>query len=307
MLLLYPITANALEPVKWNQQYQNYIDQYRDIAICEMLEHGIPASITLAQGLLESGAGTSDLSRKGNNHFGIKCHDWTGPSMTRDDDERNECFRVYDSALDSYEDHSLFLKRSRYQSLYSLSRTDYVGWAKGLKKCGYATNPNYAQLLIDIIRCYNLDELDHAKSYNMANIPRSGKLLAAAPSKFHKTNSKISLEHRVYMNNKNYYVIARNGDSFRSIAKEFGLSYRKVASYNERNRKEMLSTGDIVYLEKKRKKADKMFKKHPHTVQAGESMYDIAQRYGIRLKYLYKKNKLSPDYTPQVGDKLRVY
>ena len=295
-------------PVKWNQRYQTYIDTYRDLAIYEMLQYNIPASITLAQGLLESGAGNSTLSRKGNNHFGIKCHGWTGRTMHQDDDEAGECFRVYDSPFDSYEDHSLFLLRPRYKRLFSLRRTDYVGWAKGLKDCGYATNPRYAQLLIDIIRCYNLNDLDKETRYNASNIRKTGAGTPQTdmPKRFRHHTAEVQ-QHTVRMNNKNYYVVARQGDTFKSIAKEFDLSYRKIASYNERRKDDVLNAGDIVYLEKKKKKADKAFKKKPHIVQPGESMYTIAQLYGIRLKSLYKKNRLTPDYQLRVGDRLVVY
>lgn len=309
IILLIATAAYALEPVKWNQRYQNYIDRYRDIAIYEMLEHNIPASITMAQGLLESGAGDSELARKGNNHFGIKCHGWTGRSMSKDDDEKNECFRAYDSAFDSYEDHSRFLERPRYTKLFSLRRTDYEGWARGLKQCGYATNPRYAQLLIDIIRCYKLDALDRETTYNAANIrrPGSSSLTAQQQAKFHHNAQPTETEHIVRMNNRNYYVVARHGDTFESIAKEFGLSAKKIAKFNERSKKDALAEGDMVYFEKKRSKADKMFKKLPHTVRANESMYTIAQQYGISLKSLYKKNHLSPDYQLRIGDKIKVY
>ena len=300
--------CSANMPVKWNQRYQTYIDTYRDLAIYEMLQYNIPASITLAQGLLESGAGNSTLSRKGNNHFGIKCHGWTGRTMHQDDDEEGECFRVYDSPFDSYEDHSLFLLRPRYKRLFSLRRTDYVGWAKGLKECGYATNPRYAQLLIDIIRCYNLNVLDKETRYDASNIRKAGagKPQADMPKRFKHHTAQVR-QHTVRMNNKNYYVVARGGDTFKSIAEEFDLSYSKIAGYNERRKDDVLSAGDIVYLEKKKKKADKAFKKTPHTVQPGESMYSIAQLYGIRLKSLYKKNRLTPDYELRVGDRLVVY
>ena len=300
----------ALTPVKWNQRYQDYIDMYKDVAIYEMLKYNIPASITMAQGLLESGAGSSDLSRKGNNHFGIKCHDWTGPTMQHDDDARGECFRVYRSAFDSYEDHSLFLQRSRYKSLYSLRRTDYAGWAKGLKACGYATNPRYAQLLIDIINCYGLNKLDRETTYNAQNLNRLSAGSSAFSSSLDVPSNAIAQsvgEHVVKMNNRNYYVIARRGDTFRTIAKEFGLSYRKLAKYNERDKNTVLSEGDIVYLEKKRTKADKKYKKVPHIVKHGESMYSIAQMYGVRLKSLYKKNKLTIDDDIHVNDRIFVY
>lgn len=303
------LQVDALAPVKWNQKYQDYIDKYRDIAICEMLEHNIPASITLAQGLLESGAGESVLSTKGNNHFGIKSHGWGGPTMKKDDDKKDELFRVYESAYDSYEDHSRFLERPRYKELFSLRRTDYEGWARGLKKCGYATNPRYAQLLIDIIRCYNLSDLDRATSYNPANVRRPGSSMLAktTPTKFDRHISMVGNEHVVKMNNGNYYVIARQGDTFRSIANEFDLSYKKISRYNERNNDDVLDAGDIVYLEKKRSKADKMFKDNLHIAKAGESMYSIAQMYGVKLKSLYKKNHLSADYQLRVGDKIKVY
>ena len=304
VLLALPVFLMAQGSVKWNQRYQNYIDTYRDVAIYEMMKHGIPASITMAQGILESGAGESDLARKGNNHFGIKCHDWRGPSMKRDDDELGECFRVYASPFESFEDHSEFLKRPRYQRLFSLRQTDYVGWANGLKACGYATNPRYAQLLIDIIRRYNLDALDRETKYDEAALQRM------ASGVYTPTSSKgyfTAGGHSVKMCNRNYYVVARNGDTFRSIAKEFDVSYRKLAKYNERDKDDALRAGDIIYLEKKRTKADKSFKHRPHIVMPGESMYSIAQNYGVRLKSLYKKNGLSLDHTIRVGDRIKVY
>lgn len=300
-LLLLATTGTQVraQSIRWNQTYQNYIEQYKDIAIEQMLLHRIPASITLAQGLLESGAGKSALAAKGNNHFGIKCHDWTGPSMRVHDDMPNECFRVYNNPRESFEDHSKFLQRSRYQRLFNLGIRNYKGWARGLKACGYATSPTYAQRLIDIIETYQLDQYDRAKTYNKYMAAQMGK-----PSSSGYTPQTES--HRVYYNNKNYYVIARQGDTFRQIGKEFDVSYRKLARYNERDKKDILSAGDIVYLEKKRTKAEKEYKKRPHTIQPGESMYSIAQKYGIRLKYLYKRNDLTPDYTPRVGDTLKL-
>ncbi|MCM1079356.1 MAG: glucosaminidase domain-containing protein [Bacteroidales bacterium] len=309
LIILVSISLHllALPPVKWNQRYQSYIDKYKDIAIYEMLQYGIPASITLAQGVLESGAGGSELTRKGNNHFGIKCHDWTGPTTYHDDDESGECFRVYRSAFESYEDHSKFLGRSRYKRLFSLSRTDYKGWARGLKACGYATNPRYAQLLIDIIECYNLSSLDKAKSYNPANVKGCGTSVVTVGKVSSGKSSGSGTRHEVKMNNRNYYIIVRDGDTFKSIAKEFDISYRKLARYNERDRRDALYPGEIIYFEKKRTKADKKYKKRPHIVRAGESMYDISQKYGVRLKSLYKKNHMTPANTLHVGDRIKVY
>ena len=285
--------------MRWNSVYQEYIDQYKDLAIEEMLRYNIPASITLAQGIFESGAGRSELSVKGNNHFGIKCHGWTGRSVYHDDDARNECFRAYDNVLQSYEDHSKFLRYNvRYNSLFTLQRTDYRGWAQGLKACGYATNPRYADKLIELIELYKLYELDKATSYDKFMAKRGG---------YDKPVSQGMSLHPIKIYNKNYYIIARAGDTFKGIGEEIDISYRKIAKYNERDKHDVLHAGEIIYLKKKQKKADKAYKNRPHIVKAGESMYSIAQRYGIRLKSLYKKNHLSPDYQARVGDTLRVY
>lgn len=285
-LLSVPVTAQ----MKYSQQYQQYFDTYKDIAIEQMKRYHIPASITLAQGVLESGAGRSELALKGNNHFGIKCHGWTGRTVYHDDDENNECFRAYKNAYDSYEDHSKFLTTStRYSSLFQLKQTDYKGWARGLKACGYATNPRYAIQLIDIIQLYKLYEYDEGKSHGKTSV-YSGTM----PS------------HRVYEFNKNYYVIAKAGDTYRTIGEEFGVSYKKLAKYNENERDARLEEGEFVWLEKKRRNAPKEYKNRPHVVRGGESMYTIAQRYGIRLKYLYKMNDLTPDYRIKAGDVLRV-
>ena len=290
--------TGVLAQMKWNQRYQTYINQYRDLAIEQMLKFKIPASITLAQGLLESRAGYSELATKGNNHFGIKCHGWTGRKTYHDDDEAQECFRAYNNVYESYEDHSLLLSRQpRYRSLFSLDGDDYKGWAHGLKKCGYATSPTYAQKLIGIIELYKLQQYDKAKKYDRFMESRAYK---DSPS------AKGGILHPIHRYNKNYYIVVKQGDTFRSLGKELGLSYRKIAKYNERNKRDKLVVGETIYLKKKQKKADKTYKNRPHTVKPGESMYSIAQYYGMRVKSLYKKNGLSPDYVPKVGDKLRV-
>lgn len=295
--LLLVCTANNAQ-MRWNQSYQTYINQYKDLAIEQMLRYRIPASITLAQGLFESRAGQSDLARQGNNHFGIKCHNWTGPTQYHDDDARGECFRVYQDAKQSYEDHSLFLARqSRYSRLFNLSPTDYKGWAHGLKACGYATNPQYASKLIQIIELYKLNDYDKAKSYDRFMATHSG------------TDKPINAEgtlHPIHIFNENYYLYAREGDTFKSIGREVNISWRKLAKYNEMDKKTILHKGDIVYLKKKRKKAPKQYKKRPHTVMPGESMYTISQKYGIRLKNLYKMNHLSPDFQIRPGVLLKV-
>lgn len=299
LLVLFALTASlAGAQMKWNQRYQTYINQYRDLAIQQMLRYNIPASITLAQGLLESGAGNSELAARSNNHFGIKCHGWTGRKSYHDDDDTQECFRAYDNVYESFEDHSVLLStQPRYSSLFSLGRTDYKGWARGLKKCGYATSPTYAQKLIGIIELYKLHEYDRATKYDRFMEQRTYKDTPAA---------KGGMAHPIHAYNKNYYIVAREGDTFKSIGEELGLSYRKIAKYNERDKRDKLTAGEIIYLKKKQKKAEKVYKDRPHVVKAGDSMYSIAQYYGIRLKSLYKKNGLSPDYRIKVGDRLRV-
>ena len=285
--------------MKWNSAYQTYINQYKDLAIEQMLKYNIPASITLAQGLFESGAGRSRLALMGNNHFGIKCHGWTGRTISEDDDARGECFRAYDNALQSFDDHSRFLSNNtRYSRLFRLSRTDYKGWARGLKACGYATNPVYADKLIGIIELYKLYEYDRSNHYDKFMAHHSATDVPA---------QKGETLHPIHIYNKNYYLKARKGDTFKSIAQEVGISYRKIAKYNERNKRNTLEEGEIVYLKKKQKRADKAFKRRPHRVKAGESMYSIAQQYGMRVKSLYKKNRLPEDYRPCVGDVLKVY
>lgn len=282
--------------MRWNQAYQQYINQYKDLAIEQMQKYRIPASITLAQGVFESGAGKSSLAIKGNNHFGIKCHGWRGATVYYDDDAKNECFRAYRNAYESYEDHSRFLlSGQRYSRLFQLSITDYKGWARGLKAAGYATNPRYADRLIEIIQLYRLYEYDRAKGYN----------------KFYARHSKDrpadgSMLHPIYEFNDNYYLKARAGDTFKSISEEVGISARALARYNERDRRDVLSEGDIVYLKKKRTKAPKSYKGRIHYVRAGESMYSISQLYGMRLKNLYKINRLSPYYQIKVGDGLKL-
>ena len=277
----------ALQAQTRNKQYEDYIKKYRELAVDEMKKYHIPASITLAQGLLESGAGQSTLARKSNNHFGIKCgSDWNGKTVSHDDDARGECFRAYKHPKQSYEDHSKFLAgRPRYASLFKLKITDYKGWARGLKKAGYATNPRYADQLIGIIELYELHKYDE-KNY----------------LKWIKKNPN---PHQTYIANDLLYIVVRAGDSWKSISKEFDISQKKLRKYNDLYKGYALQVGDILYLEKKNKKADK---EHiVHVLRAGESMYSVSQKYGIRLKNLYKMNKMdADDPAPEVGTILRL-
>ena len=287
LLLILIISCLTLQAQTRNKQYEDYIKKYRELAVEEMKKYHIPASITLAQGLLESGAGQSTLARKSNNHFGIKCgSDWRGKTVSHDDDARGECFRAYKHPKESYEDHSKFLAgRSRYASLFKLKITDYKGWARGLKKAGYATNPRYADQLIGIIELYELHKYDE-KNY----------------LKWIKKNPN---PHQTYIANDLLYIVVRAGDSWKSISKEFDISQKKLRKYNDLYKGYALQVGDILYLEKKNKKADK---EHiVHVLRAGESMYSVSQKYGIRLKNLYKMNKMdADDSAPEVGTILRL-
>ena len=262
-----------------------------------MKEHKIPASITLAQGLLESGAGQSALARKSNNHFGIKCgSNWRGRTVRHDDDARNECFRAYSNPRDSYEDHSAFLKRGvRYAFLFDLKVTDYKGWARGLKKAGYATDPSYANRLITIIEDYDLYKYD-SRGMSKREARKWAKELKKKPW--------LANPHQVYIANDIAYVVARDGDTFRFLGKEFDISWKKLVKYNDLHKDYTLEAGDIIYLKSKKKKASK-----PHTVyivKDGDSMHTISQKYGIRLKNLYKMNRKDDEYIPEVGDRLRL-
>ena len=247
------ISITTVQAQRRNARYNEYIKQYAPLAVEQMQRHKIPASITLAQGLLESGAGYSALARKSNNHFGIKCGgNWRGRTVRHDDDARNECFRAYRNPKDSYEDHSDFLKRgARYAFLFKLKITDYKGWARGLKKAGYATDPSYANRLITIIEDYELYKYDS-----------------------------------------------------RGMSKRDARSWKKLVKYNDLHKEYTLEVGDIIYLKEKRKKAAK-----PHTVyivKDGDSMHTISQKYGIRLKNLYKMNRKDAEYVPEIGDRLRL-
>ena len=283
-LVLFSLCTFCMNAQRRNSQYLDYIEKYKDEAVEQMQRYHIPASITLAQGLLESGAGRSALTRKSNNHVGIKCGSgWSGRKTYHDDDARGECFRVYKNARESYEDHSRFLAgKQRYASLFKLKPTDYKGWARGLKKAGYATSPTYATKLIELIELYELDRFDNSRL----------------------KGTWIANPHDPFWANGLLYVVARSGDTFESLSDEFGISARKLRKYNDLYKGYTLRQGDVIYLEKKNRRAHKTYK--THIVRPGESMYLISQRYGIRLDRLYKMNDRSADYAPQTGDVLRL-
>lgn len=300
-LLVMLVTTSSMKADSQRKlsSYEKYINQYSDLAIQHQKKYRIPASITLSQGLLESGAGQSDLAQRSNNHFGIKCHsDWRGGRVYHDDDLQGECFRKYKQVEDSYDDHSRFLaERSRYAVLFELNIKDYKGWAKGLQKCGYATDRAYANKLIKVIEDYELYRFDTAKGSKKQSTPKDRDDEKLAPS-------YVSVRRTIYKTNGLIYIYAKDNDSFDQIASGLGFSIKELKKYNEVPEDFPLQKGDIVYLEKKRKKADKPY--YDHVVQIGESMHSISQKYGIQVKSLYKMNKKQKDYIPEEGDVLKL-
>ena len=279
--VMVAITANAQ---RRQASYNNYIKQYAPLAVEQMKQHNVPASITLAQGLLESGAGLSTLSTKSNN----------GRSVRANDDAPNECFRAYRKVEDSYEDHSLFLVgNQRYASLFKLKKTDYKGWARGLKKAGYATDPSYANKLITIIETYDLYKYDN-DGMSKREAKKWQKLLKKKPW--------LANPHDVYIANGLAYVVARDGDSFQLLGGEFEISWKKLVKFNDLQRDYTLEEGDVIYLKEKNKKtvADVIY----HEVREGDSMHSISQIYGVRLKTLYKLNRMANDHIPEVGERV---
>ncbi|MBQ7531971.1 MAG: glucosaminidase domain-containing protein [Paludibacteraceae bacterium] len=335
-----------------NPAYVAYIDKWKATALAQQVQYGIPASITLAQGLLESGAGQSDLATTANNHFGIKCHsDWQGGTFRKDDDKRDECFRSYQNADDSFRDHSLFLKRKRYEVLFTYDVNDYKAWANGLKACGYATDPSYPQKLIRIIETYDLANLGKAsvkpdkkektskpevtaQNGKSATRPRqnsdspperprqnpdktstksnkttkpvkpskptqpqvqqaSADTVVWRPAQF-RTN-KLYSEHAYGKTNGRKFIVAQEGDTWGSIAYTLGMEEKTLRRINEATDKQTLRGGDRIYLFPKRSKADK--RNTRHLVQPGETAWDIAQHYGMKMSSLYKINGI-PEGTP---------
>ena len=307
-LLIIPFFTSQIfaQQTDYNAIVNHYVQQYKDIAIKEMMVYRVPASITLAQGILESNAGRSDLAVEANNHFGIKCHkEWTGKTYYKDDDEKSECFRKYNNPIESFRDHSWFLtQRDRYKILFDLDVTDYKGWATGLKSAGYATNPEYAQKLITTIETFELSRFDNADfatafgdSLKNMNIPEKQAWLR----KF-VVVTKGADNRDIYQNNRLEMIIAKQDDNLYSIARDFNTTVSNLLKYNDLTKAIDLKAGQIVYLEHKRRKgaAEK------HKVQAGESLYSISQLYGIKLKMLYKRNDLREGVEPKKGIILRL-
>ena len=286
---------------------EQYVEKYKDIAIREMKRMGVPAAVTLAQGLLETENGNSDLVKKSNNHFGIKCKSsWTAAGVTHDDDAIGECFRSYKDANESYRDHSNYLRGSdRYASLFTLQPTDYKAWAKGLRKAGYATNPRYPEILIRNIEQYNLQQYSLTAVGDMP-VFETSKYVDDKESVIKKTD-KIE-QQTVPANevaetktiNKLQYIIGKKGVSLLAIATENDINLSKLLSYNDLSEDGILKNDQIIFLQKKAKKGDKDF----YIVQQNETLHDVAQRNGIQLKYLLEYNQITEKAIPAQGLKL---
>ncbi len=289
---------------------EDYIEEYKIIAVEKMLEHGIPASITLAQGILESGAGQSNLAKDANNHFGIKCHKgWEGGTYIMDDDKRNECFRKYSSAQASFEDHSLFLTtRNRYAFLFEYNVTDYKKWAHGLKKAGYATNPRYAHLLIKVIEDNELYQYDKIKNLSELGVDKPKKplndvvMVASYDQVEFKPVSVSPNKRLIYENEGVKYVLALKGDTYHAIAEEFDIYAWQVRKYNDAKKKTPINAGDFIYIEKKNSKARVRY----HIVQRNETLRSICQRYAVQVKKIRKKNGIEKGKEIREGERLKL-
>ena len=293
---------------------EDYIEQFKDIAINEMKRSGVPASITLAQGILESENGNSELVKKSNNHFGIKCKsNWSGESVTHDDDATGECFRAYTNAADSYRDHSNFLKvNKRYSSLFSLDPVDYAGWANGLKKAGYATNPRYPDLLIKYIEQYNLQQyslaaLNELPEMDITDIKESKDALPIEINNENlsssNNNATISADPgKIISINNTKCVYVKKGTSLLVIANKNNVDLNRLMEFNDMAEEGILNKDQYIYLQKKQKAGDREF----YITQPGETITDVAQITAVQLKYILEYNNLKPDAKLAANTKLAL-
>ena len=298
----------------YQQRVINYINNYKELAIAEMKRTGVPASITIGQGIIETEAGRSSLATIANNHFGIKCHeDWTGDTYHFDDDAPNECFRKYDSPDQSFKDHSNFLKnKPRYACLFQLDISDYKGWAKGLKACGYATNPKYAEILITAIENNNLQQYDllglDANYTANSNSLDSTNAICKIQNQDPETDAIVSdlvsdPQHgRVYFFNNIKCIELKLGETLQKIASEYELGMKRLLKYNDMTSKTKVHPGDRLYLQPKHRNGDLAY----HTVKEDETMFEISQMHGMQLLYLYEKNKMIMGTEPEAGEILNL-
>ncbi len=327
LVVIFSLFASLVSTqAQTRQTKEEYILKYKHIAIDHMERYGIPASITLAQGILESDSGNSNLARKSNNHFGIKCKKgWTGDRVYHTDDAPDECFRKYDSVEESYQDHADFLDQSpRYDSLFAYSATDYRSWARGLKAAGYATAPDYAQRLTKLIednKLYLFDEAggeklyaDHQKAENNITQEFTAQSSVEIPTpvegRVDPNNYRVAERtfngYSVYVNNKTHYIIARDGDTFSRIASTFALTEKTLRKYNEIDTKSTADPieGEVIYIE--RKQTRWMGNVRKHTVRAGETLRSVAQDYAIQQKKLMRLNRMRKGSQLQVGQDIAL-
>lgn len=298
LLLLTVMVAHSQRMTR-----QEYIRKYQLLAISEMNRSGIPASIKMAQACLESSDGNSEMSRKSNNHFGIKCKsNWTGARSYHDDDEKSECFRKYKNVEDSYVDHTNFLMSNpRYNTLFQLESTNFAGWARGLKKAGYATDPRYAEKVIEIIELNQLWRLDHKMTREeMAQVEKM-----RLGDNFNKgLIINLYSSREVILHNGLRSAITRKGDNFELLAQEFGIKEWELRKFNDYPEGYNPRAGEILYLQNKKPRAQGLFELH--RVAEGESMHYISQYYGIRLRALYRINRLRYGDVVPVGTILNL-
>lgn len=306
------------------QTREEYIDRYKAIAIDQMERYGIPASITMAQGILESDCGNSTLSRSSNNHFGIKCkRNWTGEKVYHDDDEPEECFRAYPSVEASYDDHATFLdQQPRYDSLFRYDADDYHSWARGLKACGYATAPDYAERLIKIIeesKLYLLDRPNGDRLYAQHRMEQKNPdewFSSQSSTVDHTTSSNIDPDnyrvtinahegYNIYITNGVHYILAKAEDSFEQIADAFRLSARNLRKFNDlKDKKAQPMTDEVIYIERKKNRWEGS--EQYHICREGETAYAIGQTYAIRTRRIEKMNRLDGDETLDMGRRIRI-
>ncbi len=288
----------------WSQMTQEqYIDTYAPMAVKEMKRSGVPASITLSQGILESGSGNSYLAAEGRNHFGIKCHGWKGEEIYADDDIAHECFRKYSDVADSYKDHSEFLrKNSRYHFLFKLEITDYKGWAKGLKKAGYATSPTYAEKLIGLIEKHDLYDYDTGKAKPINDKPDRNNRNNRNNNNYNDNFEINPYADEVLENNSVPYLVVKNNTTIETLAGELDLMPWQLRKYNDLNKDEPIHTSDTIYIKPKRNKAARG--NDYHMVESGQTMRDISHMYAVKLKKLYKRNGMELGNEPLPGTKI---
>ena len=295
--------------VKADDLRRDYIRKWSETAVEQMIASGVPASITLAQACLESANGTSTLTTQANNHFGIKCRGWNGPSFRHDDDLKDECFRSYDNAEQSFSDHSDFLRyNDRYAPLFDLDPTDYKGWARGLRKAGYATDPQYAEKLIKIIedyRLYEYDVLEPIQGKLTITLPPSPITLeratkVEAPLHFKpRSLGSVTIDYTFYEKHGLVYIVANGTENYASLARQFNLFKRELLRFNDEKKDHTIPAGEIVYLQAKRSQSTEDLAKH--VVEEGETMRSLSQRFGVKLKNLYKFNNMRPGREPAPG------